>query len=72
MNGYQLKQPRQIDQTEESYLDHRQSWLYFHEPTRLPIAKYVFSSSILSTIHFQDLPGPGAQGFAWKGRYLAH
>lgn len=39
MNGYLLKKPQQIDQTEESYLDHHRIWLYFHIPTRLPIAK---------------------------------
>lgn len=64
MNGYLLKKPQQIDQTEESYLDHHRIWLYFHKPTRLPIAKYLVSSAILSTILIQDLPGPKAQGFA--------
>lgn len=64
MNEYQLKKPQQIDQTEESYLDHHRIWLCFYKPTRLPIAKYLISLSILSTIHFQNLPGPKAQGFA--------
>jgi hypothetical protein len=72
MNGYQLKQPQQSDQTEESYLDHHRIWLCSHKPTQSPVAKYVVSLFILPTIHSQDLPGPGAQGFVWKGRGLAH
>jgi hypothetical protein len=44
MNRYRLKQPQQIDQTEESYLDHHRIWLYSDEPTQSPIAKYVVSS----------------------------
>jgi hypothetical protein len=53
MSGYQLKQPQQSDQTEESYLDHHRIWLCSHKPTRSPVAKYVVSSFILSTIHAQ-------------------